>query len=144
MANETESAYTAGIIDGEGCIRLQRKTFGLDVSVGNTDLNLLIWLKEVWGGKIYLNGVRAKRPTGNNKPFFHWRICGAMAFPFLEQIVPFLVIKKDRAMKALELREVYGRKNNYLPGFNESMRAKRIEIQRALAEMNQRGTSAVN
>lgn len=135
---ETDKAYTAGIMDGEGCIRLQ-KNYGLDVSVGNTDLDLLMWLKEHWGGKIHPN--RWHSPTRNAKPFYHWRICGGDAFPMLRAILPYMVVKHNRAQKALELEAVYGLKNNYLPGFNESCRVKRQEVRDALQKMNRRGVN---
>ena len=140
LVSEAERAYTAGIIDGEGCIRMQRGTFGLDVSVGNTDLVLLAWLHQRWGGKIYPNRSIKIR---NAKPFFHWRVCSKEAFPLLRDVLPFLVVKQDRAAKALELEEFHYKQNNYLPGYNESMRKKRIEIYDSLKAMNRRGLKAV-
>lgn len=134
---ETDKAYTAGIIDGEGCIRMQRTTLGLDVSVGNTDMELLNWLQTHWGGKIYPN--RYKR-LDNAKPFFHWRLCSKLAFVLLEAIEPYMVIKRKRAIKALELRDLHNKQNNYIPGYNAEMRQRRQQIFESLREMNQRGT----
>ena len=48
-------AYTAGIIDGEGCICLDKHGkhgIELKVSVGNTKEWLLQWLKMQYGGNI--------------------------------------------------------------------------------------------
>ena len=137
--SKVDAAYSAGIIDGEGCIRLQPKTFGLDISVGNTELDLLIWLRDRWGGKIYSNSRHTTNRYLNSKPFFHWRVNGPDGFVFLESILPYMVIKNKRAEKALELKEFYLKKNNYLPGFNEKCRAERQRIYLELKEMNRRG-----
>jgi hypothetical protein len=53
---ETELAYLAGIIDGEGCFTLHREKnshrFASQLQIGNTDLRLLEWVKTRFGGSV--------------------------------------------------------------------------------------------
>lgn len=139
MPTDTELAYTAGILDGEGCIRILKDTYGLSVTVGNTDVALLDWLERVWGGKIYGKAYQKLKWYPNSKPFKQWQIYGLKATSMLELCIPYMVIKKDRAEVALKMIPLFGKKNNYIPGFNAEMRAKRHEIYCELKVLNQRG-----
>jgi len=64
---DTEKAYIAGIIDGEGSITLVKQHKNRNpspmVSVASTDLELLIWLKKtINGANIYIS--IKKHPSG--------------------------------------------------------------------------------
>jgi hypothetical protein len=99
--SEAEKGYLAGIIDGEGCIRLSRSktkrgtpTYHIQVIISNTSLTLMNWLVAKVGGRSY------KGSKGED----HWRerYCWAMpgnkrAITFLKEITPYLVIKKPQA-----------------------------------------------
>lgn len=139
--SDIEIAYTAGIIDGEGCIRMQ-KNRGIYLAVGNTSLDLLVWLRDRWGGKIYDSIAHLKLP--NSKRFYQWQLHGKHALFVVEKIAPFLIIKQKQALKVLELKSVIGRRDNYHPERTAPWRAKRKEVYDALKVLNRRGLKPPN
>lgn len=90
--------YLAGIVDGEGCITLHSgKRKQVFVGVTNTDVKLMNWLKTIGGV------VRPKkRYKLTRKPCFNWIVCGrADVEALLRAIVPYMLIKKDKARLAI-------------------------------------------
>ncbi len=67
--NETAYAYVAGFFDGEGWIgtttdsRINPPSISLGTSVENTNFEVLIKMKRLFGGQIYLR----KKPRENRK-----------------------------------------------------------------------------
>ena len=57
---DTDWAYAAGIVDGEGCIAIIRSFvpkrgryyYGVHVVVANRDRDVLAWMQSVWGGYV--------------------------------------------------------------------------------------------
>ena len=106
--DEKSLSYTAGLIDGEGCIfisrgkpRGKRKTpeYCLVVSIGmSTDIALKDIIKT-------FGGTMIKRPNGNFKPIYQWRIQAIKAEGFLRCILPYLKIKYKEAKLGLQFRE---------------------------------------
>lgn len=98
--SEKESAYLAGIIDGEGSIKICGKNNrSVRVTVANTDLQLIDWLREI-GGTIILN----KRPTETAKQAYIWNVSSwRTCHSILIQTIPFMIIKRNLASGALQL-----------------------------------------
>ena len=99
--------YTAGIVDGEGCIGIyspntKRKhtKYRLTVSVANTQEWLCQWLKFAWGGRVRL----AKTGKPNSLPLWEWQISAKQAGEFLKLILPYLKIKSPQADIALKFQ----------------------------------------
>ncbi len=92
-------AWTAGIIDGEGCICVRNGKHVL-VRVDNTDFRMIKVLHENWGGFIH-EVNRPNRP--NRKKVWYWCITGWKAIPFLEVIYPYLVCKGEKALGVINL-----------------------------------------
>ncbi len=142
---DTELAYLAGLIDGEGsiCISFRRwKKYGevqtrASLVVYNTDLRMLTWIKERAGGMIYAinrKGSPDWRPSG------HWRASELQAELLIEKLMPFLVIKKDQALVYLEFQKTKlsasaGRKL----GVPKAMLEKRLELMKQLKHLNEKG-----
>lgn len=106
MATELENAYAAGIIAGEGCIRLGKNPASNNycprVFVGNTDRKMVEWLHSRYGGsEPRLHAASTKRPK--NKPYWMWNPGRQDAIKFLTQIEPYLQQKRSRARLALAL-----------------------------------------
>jgi hypothetical protein len=131
-----EIGWCAGIIDGEGCIRIQRHTFGLVVIVGSTNLEMLLKLRDLWGGNISPKKSGIKEHW---KPYFLWQITGRKAFPMLESILPHLVVKQKQATIALGLKDLLCKQNNYKEGANEEYRRQRHELYMELKRLNAKG-----
>lgn len=100
--SDTDKAWAAGIIEGEGSIRITppgaRNTCSLFVSVTSTDRDMLEHLS-AHGGSI---GAESKRP--GRKAYQRWTIVSRQAGGFLEAIRPFcrvarIVAKVDLALE---------------------------------------------
>ena len=86
-----DSAWAAGFVDGEGCISLtSHRTLVLRVS--QKDLRPLRKLKEMFGGSI-----RPQKPTGCAQ----WYLSSAYAVAAIQQMLPFLILKREQADVAL-------------------------------------------
>jgi hypothetical protein len=103
--NWMQKAWSAGIIDGEGCIHIgkrtgkNRKGFQLRVLVGNTDPKMILELKSIWGG---WTGPCSKDKREGRKSAWQWIITDTPASKVLEEILPFLICKKEQATLAIE------------------------------------------
>jgi len=105
-------AYMAGIIDGEGCIQTEGfngQHRGKPVLyVSQKDPRLMDYLYETFGGKVKLY---MQSHTGN--PIYRWLSCSSEHLTFiLENVKEYLVIKKDHAEVAL-LSLSYGKARKY-------------------------------
>ena len=95
----TEKAYIAGIIDGEGSIMLTKfhknQYHSPCISVASTDLELLDWLKfKVGSGKI----TRKKNyNTSKHKDSFTYSLIYDAAIELLIEIQPYLIIQKKKS-----------------------------------------------
>ncbi len=104
---EREWAYTAGIIDGEGCISIGRRTknrrypiWSLSVLVANTDLRLLTWLRERLGGNLVTK--KAPLPEQNWKQQYQLQWTGDVARSILVAIEQDVVVKRAQLLLGLE------------------------------------------
>ena len=152
----TEKAYIAGIIDGEGTISMtmgkQRSPKGegvfeaikKTVRVCNTNLGLIEWLHEkVGAGYVSLlyqnpNSKYDRFRKGNVKPLYAWSIHGRDIPILLKLVKPYLLIKKELASLALE--STYwswhrGDGSKYAPGVLQKQR----EICAKMHQLNKRG-----
>lgn len=101
---ETEKAYLAGLIDGEGCFNIDKKKsvhtkrehdFTGRVLIVNSNLDMMSWvLRTVGEGGIY---VYKKAYSNKWKPVHRWVICGNKAQDFVKQIYPYLQAKTKQA-----------------------------------------------
>lgn len=76
---KVDLAYTAGIIDGEGCVQIQRRLYPRRVTylslieVSNTNRKILEWLHQHFGG--YLKQFKRKKIfSPKAKPQWVWSI----------------------------------------------------------------------
>jgi hypothetical protein len=99
--------YIAGIMDGEGCISLarQRKNYHYSwqycphCNVGNTNLELLHWLHD----STRLGNINPKLTRGiNSKPAWTWELRVYEIRTFLQDIMPYLIIKKRQSEIIIE------------------------------------------
>ena len=108
----TEWAYLAGIVDGEGSIGLyttRTKSEGKTIrgvrrvlTIANTDENLLAWLRSTFPE----TNEYVQAPDldfGRKVPVTHirWTRAGALRHLLLG-ILPYLIIKKEKAVRLLE------------------------------------------
>lgn len=94
--------YLAGFFDGEGSIGIYRY-LEPTVQLGLTNEEMLRNLQNQWGGSV----TKYKCKT-NRKPAWGWSLYSkAQIKPFLEAILPYLILKKQEALVMLEFIESY-------------------------------------
>lgn len=106
---ETEWAYIAGILDGEGCITYNQNQRGRrypKISIGNTHQGLVEWLRMVLGGSTYYQD-RSDRP-GWSDCWLWVHSSGAAVYAILSKCLPYLLVKRDVALGALNILESRG------------------------------------
>jgi len=104
--SETDYAYCAGIIDGDGCIQVQpagKATYNPIISITQMELTSLNFIKGIFGGFISTSSISGKRQLNTLV------IQGSKSFPCLKQIVPYLRIKKAQGLNCLRLEPLLGR-----------------------------------
>jgi len=101
-------AYTAGVIDCDGCITIQKQSprkvgwspsYGLYVEVTQTDGRAIDFLVGFWGGRYYKYNYSSQK-----QPIYKWRRYGDDAVDLLKKVSPFLRYKQEQAQVAIEFR----------------------------------------
>ena len=106
----TDAAYAAGLIDGEGTISIARIRrcevsdqyyYHWTISVGNTAYEMVAFFQDRWGG-----GVRPVSGQKGRKPQWVWAVVGSSAIQCLEDVFPYLRIKRRQAENARALYQL--------------------------------------
>lgn len=107
-------AYVAGLFDGDGCVHVQnemRKDYRLariTASVTNTNVDIIKYLKDCFGGYTKFRQLPSGKTAGT------WGLSCKSAVEFLEQILPFMRIKKEQAELACKLYAISNRRKRTL------------------------------
>ncbi len=118
---DTDWAYAAGFVDGEGCIAIGRSFepkrgrfyYTVQIVVSNRDQAVLNWLRDTWGGWIVPNSANSRGLKA--RPAWNWRApTGSSAEPFLLGIGEYLRIKQPQCENALEMIELSRRSRRTL------------------------------
>jgi hypothetical protein len=92
--SDTEAAYAAGILDGEGSLYFSRNRTSRwpspIVSVASTDRELLEWLRCRVGGSI----IQKRTYQPQHAVSYDWKLTDRRALKFLKIVRPFLVIRR--------------------------------------------------
>lgn len=109
MSRETDLAWAAGIVDGEGCISLhtvksqQGLCYVLRLTVTNTSVLMLTRLQEIFGG----GSIHPKtRYSEKHRQGWYWQVCSKKAERAIRLIEPYLVNKREEARVGLYSREL--------------------------------------
>lgn len=132
---DTQLAYTAGIVDGEGCISVhrQKRSHTIRVHVTNTNADLIARLLDWFGGHVYAS----IRKNPRHKDAFVWEVSALQAGIFLQQILPFLFLKRAQAEVVLELQATKIRKGR--TPVSAEVLSQRFQFARAISVLNLKG-----
>jgi|SRR3990167_411274 len=129
--NETDLSYAAGIIDGEGCIKICRvkadqlkrhfDRFQLQVQVDMVSEEVVEWLYKTFGGKIYDH----KRKNSKWRDSKRWYIVSQQGGKFLELILPYLKIKHRNAELSIEFLKLPAKDLRKVDFYNENKQLNR-------------------
>lgn len=95
-------ARLAAYIDGEGHISIEavgkRKlpSYRMQITVANTDLRLMVWLKSTFGGE-----YRDKCLTKKGRRAWYWYMSAGKASDLLALCLPYFIMKRDQAEIAI-------------------------------------------
>jgi hypothetical protein len=123
-------SYLAGIIDGEGTIRIgfsnkdsrgnPTKFYYASISVGMTDYKVIKLLADTFG-----SNVREERVLGR-KLMYRWGTSGNKIVPkILEKIIPYLIVKKRQAELVMEFCRTF--QDEELPRERECLECGKIK-----------------
>jgi hypothetical protein len=145
FVKEVDWGRLAAYIDGEGCIRidLQKASKGnaftarhlLEVRVYNSDLELILWCKNTFGGG-NIKPVRNRKASTRHKQEHVWYVGALNAETVLRNCLPFFIIKRKQALVALALRELGGKHGQKV---SPELYAKREVLRQEMKVLNQRG-----
>jgi len=139
MSQETDHAWAAGFVDGEGSVSIfQRKNNGksdrpgwlLQVSVGQRVRDPLLFLQALYGGAV------SKGP--NCRGVNYWQATGHDARGALESMLPHLRVKQKQAKCAIRFASVLRGKNRSKPLTVEEMKV-RHGFMEEMRELNRGG-----
>jgi hypothetical protein len=124
LLSDAEAAYIAGFIDGEGSIILSRHWiknsnsfyYNLRIQIPNTNLEVLRWIKRKVGyGSIQpLRQYRYAGQFNTQKQRFQFTLYRKAGCGLLEAILPYLIVKKQVALLALEFAQKTEKKGNQI------------------------------
>lgn len=112
--------YVAGLFDGEGCVRINRwfkpgsvhVRYNVFAFIGMTHKPVIDELMAQFGGSVHCNHHSRKSPRHRDQ--FVWIVASQKAASFLRTVLPYLIVKRDEAMLALELQDSINRWNHRL------------------------------
>jgi len=101
---DTEIAYLAGIIDGEGCIydgTNNKSNNSWRLTINTTDLSLFHWLESKLGkGCSYRE---RRRDKSNRRQLYTFQAVAINdVLEILEYVSPYLIIKKEKALECIK------------------------------------------
>ena len=93
MATGKQRAYIAGFIDADGCINMRKApNYVIRVQVYNTKISVLLWIKDLYGGRMWVREAK-----GNSKTSYTLEFTARPAYALLSDIYPYLILKKEQA-----------------------------------------------
>lgn len=112
MATELEIAWAAGFFDGEGSISIRRgklsaspygrRNYGIYIRVAQVDRSPLDQLTRIFGtGSV----SQSRKYTETRAPYHDWCAAGSSAGMIIARMLPYLTVKRERALLALELQQ---------------------------------------
>ena len=114
----TDLAYAAAFIDGEGYIEYTRRpkknglgkvynTICIRIEVCNTDHGIIRWLRDTFKQGYLVKIKPRKTKTGMSRPVLRWQLTHNKVYEVLKQVFPYMKEKnkKEKARKILEFYE---------------------------------------
>lgn len=136
ILSDTQAAYIAGIVDGEGSIMLvvRRDTVAVRLAVTNSHRGVLDWLVETTG----VGRVQDHRAEGTtNRATWMWMLNGDGVTSVLAQIRPYMIVKTEQADLAIETQ------NRLRDPALKADRTWQLEWKARMQELNRRGPKSM-
>jgi len=103
--SNTDKAYIAGIMDGEGCFNMiknpkRNSIHSARIMVVNTEMSMLSFLKDRYGGFVIESKSKMQK-----RYRWMWVLSNSNIDKFLHDILPYLVVKKEQAKIMIKFRK---------------------------------------
>lgn len=139
---DTDAAYLAGIVDGEGSIMAysehrhnrQYSSVIARLVISNTDKPLLVWLTYL----LQDGRIEERKPHNRERTQYTLRLSGLRCAPAIRVMLPYLRIKQPQALLVLELIGL----QSHSTGHAKYQPERQLEIERELRELNHKGVRA--
>jgi len=120
-----------------------RRGFYLRVTVANTDVRLMVWLKERFGGT-FKDANTAKYYEGKNwKRAYHWGASSTRAAWLLYNCLPYFVIKGEQAEIGIQLQDSLSLGTPGLLGHSEKVWNERAALKQRLLTLKSKGIRGI-
>lgn len=141
-------AQMAAYIDGEGSILINihsskgrvTRGFYLRVTIANTDVRLMIWLKNNFGGTYKLANTCGYYDNPKYKPCYHWGAAAHRGAWILHNCLPLFIIKREQAEIGIQLQESM---KKFTRGLGKALPfdlvEERAELKRQLSKLKLKG-----
>jgi hypothetical protein len=138
----------AAYIDGEGCVAIpmtshkdpkhqgRPKNEYVKVHVANTNVRLVLWLQDTFGGAVQIQ----TRQSARWKTAYVWTVSCLYASEILRGCLPYLLLKKEQAELCLILQSTM--KKWGVKGVPTEVIAQRLEIRAKMHDLNKKGAVA--
>ena len=143
--NETQIAYLAGIIDGEGSImyvkgaldkRRNKQYYRVVLRVANNDMTLIQWIMDNFPNKWYLE--KREHRIGNTDSSYILNLHYQAAIQLIELVEPYVVSKRTQA-KIARLAGYYHSLLRGKPGLIDPLQSIRMRLHEWMKQANYRG-----
>lgn len=141
MRSETDKAYLAGLVDGEGHITLTKSSqrngsirYTLTVGVTNTHRATLEAIAAEWNGNL----TEQRHRTDRGRPILSVVWGAQKAARVLEAIQPYMRIKSEQCRVALEFMATANPPEHRSRSVTDEVRARRHELKAELQRLNGR------
>jgi hypothetical protein len=139
----TTLAYLAGMIDADGFISITRSSrkghlyFGAQIGIAGTRREPHDLAASLWGGKV--SRYEPKNPK--HRAQYQWSRVGQSAVQAIQDVFPYLLIKQDHALLALELADhvMFSKSDDPFPWFGPDFNAIAVmhDMRERMIGMNQ-------
>lgn len=136
---ETDKAYLAGIIDGEGTISINREgnAYMPVLSVSSNNVDVLHFIKSLVNGGSLCK--KRKYKECHNQSYVY-KLVYDKALKLVEEVMPYLIIKKEHAKLLMSYKQSTVRNGRY----SEDVWAKKMALVNNIRKLNFRGTNKVS
>jgi hypothetical protein len=112
LVSQIDWARLAAYVDGEGCVHTgmtkhkapdwqgRKGTEYIKVFIANTNLQLILWLQDTFGGAIQIQ----TRQSARWKDAYVWTVSCEIAAEILRGCMPYFIIKGEQAKLCLALQ----------------------------------------
>jgi hypothetical protein len=147
---DTTIAFMAAIIDGEGSITIEKQgpgnctrrkydSYSLRLVVVNTNVDLMEWLINNFGGTIH-----KRKLVPNRKQCYTWRTTYKESSEIIKLCAPYFIVKRKHAILYLKFIATINDKHGNRFSLSDEVKEEREKLYLALKVLNKQGPTDNN